>query len=223
LVLFYGSNEAESVGIHDLWLFLAVGLLLNITPGPDMALIIARSMQQGSRAGLIAALGVAAGAFVHIAAAAIGISAIIVTSAFAFSVLKWVGALYLIYIGIQILRTSIRTTMRQEHLQTLPPVLLRQIFTQGVLTNALNPKVAVFFLAFLPQFVDAEAPSKVAAFTTLGLIFNATGTAWNIAVAWFAGIVGRSTGYARAKVWLQRAAGVLFLGIGVKLVFAERP
>ncbi len=211
------------MGIHDLWLFLAVGLLLNITPGPDMALIIARSTQRGTCAGITAALGVAAGAFVHIAAAAIGISAIVVASAFAFSLLKWVGALYLIYIGIQILRTSIRTTTRQEHSQTLPLVPLRQIFTQGVLTNALNPKVAIFFLAFLPQFVDADAPSKVAAFITLGLVFNATGTAWNITVAWFAGIVGRSTGYARAKVWLERAIGALFLGIGVKLAFAERP
>jgi len=87
----------------------------------------------------------------------------------------------------------------------------------------LNPKVAAFLLAFLPQFVDADAPSKVAAFITLGLIFNATGTAWNIAVAWFAGRVGRSPGYARATVWLERAIGVLFLGIGAKLVFAERP
>jgi threonine/homoserine/homoserine lactone efflux protein len=211
------------MGIHDLWLFVTVGLLLNITPGPDMALIIARSTQRGTHAGIMAALGVATGAFVHIAATAIGISAIVVASAFAFSVLKWVGALYLIYIGIQILRTSIRTTTRQEHSQTLPPVPLRHIFTQGILTNALNPKVAIFFLAFLPQFVDAEAPSKVAAFITLGLIFNATGTAWNIIVAWFAGIVGRSTGYARAKVWLERAVGALFLGIGVKLAFAERP
>ncbi len=211
------------MGIHDLWLFLAVALLLNITPGPDMALIVARSTQRGTRAGITAALGVAAGAFVHIAAAAFGISAIIVASAFAFSVLKWVGALYLIYIGIQILRTSIPTTMRQEHPQTLPPIPLRQIFTQGVLTNALNPKVAIFFLAFLPQFVDADAPSKVAAFVTLGLVFNAMGTAWNIAVAWFAGIVGRSTGYARARVWLERAIGVLFIGIGIKLAFAERP
>ena len=87
----------------------------------------------------------------------------------------------------------------------------------------MNPKVAVFFLAFLPQFVDADAPSKVAAFITLELVFNATGTAWNIAMAWFAGIVGRSTGCAQAKIWLERAIGVLFLGIGVKLVFAQRP
>jgi threonine/homoserine/homoserine lactone efflux protein len=164
------------MGIHDLWLFLAVGLLLNITPGPDMALIIARSTQRGTRAGITAALGVAAGAFVHIAAAALGISAIIVASAFAFSILKWVGALYLIYVGIQILWSSTRATMRQEHSQTLPAVTFRQIFTQGALTNALNPKVAVFFLAFLPQFVDVDAPSKLAALVTLGLIFNAAGT-----------------------------------------------
>jgi len=86
-----------------------------------------------------------------------------------------------------------------------------------------KPKGCNFFLAFLPQFVDADAPSKVAAFITLGLVFNGTGAAWNIAVAWVAGTVGRSTGYARAKVWLERAIGVLLLGIGVKLAFAERP
>jgi threonine/homoserine/homoserine lactone efflux protein len=210
------------MGIHDLWLFLAAGLLLNITPGPDMALIIARSTQQGTRAGMTAALGVGAGACIHIAAAAIGISAIIVASAFAFSMLKWVGALYLIYIGIQILRTSIRTTTRQEPRQPLPPVSLRWIFIQGVLTNALNPKVAVFFLAFLPQFVDAEAPSVVTAFVTLGLIFNAMGTTWNVAVAWFAGTVGASTGYARARAWLERGIGALFIGVGIKLALAER-
>jgi threonine/homoserine/homoserine lactone efflux protein len=216
------------MGIHDLWLFLAAGLVLNITPGPDMALIIARSTQQGTRAGMAAALGVGAGAFIHIAAAAIGISAIIVASAFAFAMLKWVGALYLIYIGIQILWTSTRTTTRQEprqplRRQPLPPVSLRWIFMQGVLTNALNPKVAMFFLAFLPQFVDAQAPSVVAAFVSLGLIFNAMGTTWNIAVAWFAGTVGASTGYARTKAWLERAIGALFIGVGIKLALAERP
>src|SRR5258708_38638575 len=105
------------MGIHDLWLFLAVGLLLNITPGPDMALIIARSTQRGTRAVITAALGVAVGAFVHIAAAAIGVSTVIVASAVAFSVLKWVGALYLLYFGIQILRPSVPTTNSQQHPQ----------------------------------------------------------------------------------------------------------
>src|SRR5262245_44940709 len=175
------------MGIHDLWLFLMAGVLLNLTPGPDMALIIARSTQHGTRAGIVAALGVGVGAFIHIAAAAIGISALVVASALAFTVLKWMGAAYLTYLGIQMLRSSLQN---KPPLKTSPPLLsngLRQIFLQGVLTNALNPKVAVFFLAFLPQFVDVDAPAKVTAFVTLGLLFDAVGTAWNIAVAWFAG------------------------------------
>jgi threonine/homoserine/homoserine lactone efflux protein len=223
LSLFDRTSGVEFMGIHDLWLFLAAGLLLNLTPGPDMALIVARTTQQGTRAGVAAALGVGAGAFIHIAAAAIGISAIIVASAFAFSVLKWIGALYLIYIGIQILRKSTPKPTRQEQSQTFLPAALRQIFAQGVLTNALNPKVAMFFLAFLPQFVDAEASSKVAAFVTLGLIFNVMGTTWNIAVAWSVGKLAGLTGYARAKAWLERAIGALFIGIGIRLAFAERP
>ena len=210
------------MGIHDLWLFLAAGLLLNITPGPDMALIIARSTQQGTRAGIAAALGVGAGAFFHIAAAAIGISAFIVASAFAFIVLKWIGALYLVYLGIQILRLSVRKAGRQMPFLSVPPLPMRQIFTQGVLTNVLNPKVAVFFLAFLPQFVDADAPSKVAAFVTLGLIFNAVGTAWNLAVAWFAGAIAGSTGCEHTKTWLERTIGSLFIVVGIRLAFAER-
>src|SRR5438105_3162520 len=100
-----------TMGIHDLWLFVVTGLLLNITPGPDMALIVARSTQQGTRAGVVAALGVGVGAFIHISAAAIGISAIIVASAWAFTVLKWIGALYLIYVGIAMVRTSFQSAV----------------------------------------------------------------------------------------------------------------
>src|SRR5262245_52058430 len=141
------------MGIHDLWYCLLAGVLLNITPGQDMALIIARSTQYGTRAGVAAALGVGVGAFVHIFAAAIGISTLIVASAVAFTVLKWVGAAYLIYLGIQLLRSSL---LPKPALTTLPISNgLRSAFLQGILTNALNPKVAVFFLAFLPQFVDA--------------------------------------------------------------------
>lgn len=211
------------MGIHDLWLFLMAGVLLNITPGPDMALIVARSTQQGARAGIVAALGVGVGAFIHIGAAAIGISALIVTSAVAFAALKWVGALYLTYLGIQMLRSSFDNKAPLKTPQPLPSAGLRQIFLQGVLTNALNPKVAMFFLAFLPQFVDATAPSKVVAFITLGLVFDAVGTTWNIAVAWFAGRLAKSSAYACLKTWLERAIGALFVGVGIKLALAERP
>jgi threonine/homoserine/homoserine lactone efflux protein len=163
------------MGIHDIWLFLVAGLLLNVTPGPDMALVIARSTQQGTRAGIAAALGVGAGAFVHIAAAAIGLSAALVTSALAFTVLKWIGAIYLVFLGVQLIRASFATGADADGQAAFGPMGLWQIFIQGALTNVLNPKVAVFFLAFLPQFVDADAPSKVAAFIVLGLLFDVMG------------------------------------------------
>jgi len=217
------------MGIHDLWLFLLAGVLLNITPGPDMALIIARSTQQGMRAGIIAALGVGVGAFIHIAAAAIGLSALILTSALAFTVLKWVGALYLVYLGIQLLRSPVENTAAHESKisnQTSRPLLparLPHIFLQGVLTNALNPKVAMFFLAFLPQFVSADARSKVAAFMVLGLLFNAVGTTWNIAVAWFTGRLAASRTSLHLRAWLTRAIGALFVGVAIKLALTEQP
>src|SRR5262249_9332595 len=210
------------MGVHDLWLFLMAGVLLNITPGPDMALIVARSTQHGTRAGIAAALGVGVGAFIHISAAAIGISTLIVASAWAFSLLKWIGAVYLTYLGIQMLRASF--VNNGSALKAPPPLAscnMRQVFLQGVLTNALNPKVAVFFLAFLPQFVDADAPSKVASFIALGLLFDAVGTAWNICVAWFAGSFATTQAYVCIKAWLERAIGAIFILVGIKLALAE--
>jgi threonine/homoserine/homoserine lactone efflux protein len=141
----------------------------------------------------------------------------------AFTALKWVGALYLTYLGIQMLRSSFDNKALLQTPQHLPSAGLRQVFLQGVLTNALNPKVAMFFLAFLPQFVDATAPSKFVAFITLGLVFDTVGTTWNVAVAWFAGRLARSNAYACLKAWLERAIGALFIGVGIKLALAERP
>ena len=211
-----------TMGIHDLWLFMLAGVLLNVTPGQDMALVIARSTQYGTRAGVAAALGVGAGAFVHILAAAIGISTLIVASAVAFAVLKWVGAAYLAYLGLQLLRSSFLSPPPAVALPLLSNGL-RQVFLQGVLTNALNPKVAMFFLAFLPQFVDADAPSKVASLITLGLLFNLVGTIWNVGVAWFAARLATANAYVGAKAWLERTIGTLFVFVAIKLALTERP
>jgi len=211
------------MGIHDLWLFIVAGLLLNITPGPDMALIVARSLRPGSRTGVVVALGVGAGAFVHIAAAAIGVSALILASATAFTILKYAGAAYLIYIGIQMIRGSFRASPATSKSDTDALITARQAFAQGFLTNALNPKVALFFLAFLPQFVDAEAPSKVQDFIVLGLIFDTVGTVWNIGVAMLAGRLATIRGSVRARAWLDRTIGTLFVGVGVKVALTERP
>jgi threonine/homoserine/homoserine lactone efflux protein len=211
------------LGIHDLWLFIAGGVLLNMTPGPDMALIIARSTQGGARAGVAAALGIGAGAFVHIAAAAIGVSAVLVTSAWAFTTLKWAGALYLLYVGFRLVWDSFGASPRRKAPDRMPATTLRAIFVQGLLTNVLNPKVAMFFMAFLPQFIDTDSPSKVLAFVTLGLLFNLTGTTWNLAVAWMAGRVGALSAFGRIRAWLERLVGALLVGVGVRLALAERP
>ena len=163
------------LGTHDLWLFVLSGLLLNITPGPDTLYIIGRSSTQGLRGGAVAALGVGTGALVHICAAALGLSAILAASATAFTVVKIVGAAYLVYVGISLIRSksAIESSPTASAAQRSR---LRSIFSQGFLTNVLNPKVALFFLAFLPQFVLTDAPSKPLAFLFLGAIFDINGT-----------------------------------------------
>src|SRR5579872_4349243 len=197
------------LGIHDFWLFVAAGWLLNITPGPDVAYIVGRSAQLGLRGGVTAAIAVATGCMIHITAAALGVSALIAASALAFTALKWMGAAYLIYIGVRMIfsaRAASTETAFAARSGT-SPVALRVVFWQGFLTNALNPKVALFFLAFLPQFIDPAAPSKGLAFLALGLVFNVNGTIWNLCVAWFAAKALGLGPVARARVGLERAIG----------------
>src|SRR4029077_907038 len=155
-------------GVHDFGLFLAAGILLNLTPGPDTVYILGRSVAQGREAGIASALGICIGSIFHTCAAALGLSAILATSALAFGAIKLLGGAYLIFLGIKMIFN------RSKQLN-LPSNFRRQTtaaaFRQGVFTNVLNPKVALFFLAFLPQFIDPAANAKVLAFVTLGLTF----------------------------------------------------
>jgi threonine/homoserine/homoserine lactone efflux protein len=205
-------------GTHDLPLFILSGLLLALTPGPDTLYIVGRSTTQGWRAGAVAALGICAGIFVHIAAAAAGLSAVVAASANAFTVVKIAGAAYLVYVGISLLRSSIAPAAASP---ALAPAALRTVFVQGFFTNVLNPKVALFFVAFLPQFVDPAAPSKAAAFLFLGSIFNLNGTLWNLFVAWSSAQIGgglmRTPRFGR---WFNRCVGGLFVWLGLKLAFS---
>ena len=203
-------------GTHDLMLFVLAGLLLNITPGPDMLYIIGRSTGQGWRAGAAATFGVSAGCSVHIGAAALGLSALITASATAFAFLKVAGALYLIYVGLSMLRTP-RLALDAKAAR---PAALRAVFAQGFLTNALNPKVALFFLAFLPQFIEVDAPVKPLAFLFLGAIFTFTATLWNLLVAWSAARMSAALG-SRAVAWFQRCIGGFFVVLGVRLALAD--
>lgn len=205
-------------GAHDLPLFILSGLLLNITPGVDFAYVISRSAAQGFRAGVWASLGIGAGCMVHIAAAALGLSAILATSAMAFTVVKWLGAAYLVYVGLSMLRSRAAVA----ELASLAPSAATRIFWQGFLTNALNPKVALFFLAFVPQFIDAGSSSKVSAFLFLGAVFNVNGTLWNLFVAWTAArVVGRLRVASAVGIWLNRALGALFIGLGLRLALSD--
>jgi threonine/homoserine/homoserine lactone efflux protein len=207
-------------GIHDLLIFIGSGLLLNILPGPDSLLIMTRSATQGWRAGCAAALGIGAGTFVHIFGAALGLSAILATSAAAFTAVKLLGAAYILYMAVGLLRSKKQDDSAAT--SALPRLPYRKIFAQGFLTNVLNPKVAVFFLAFVPQFINADAPNKALAFIVLGCIFNFNGMLWCNALALFTAQASRRIKlHPAASLWLNRATGGLFVWLGVKLALAR--
>ncbi len=258
------------MGIDNLYLFIAAGLLLNLTPGPDVLYIVASGMRGGARAGVAAALGITAGCFVHIAAAAIGVSALIAASATAFNVLKWLGAVYLLYVGVSMLwprkkqiaikseayyayrtrakgQICLKKSANSGQSGVDPasgssgsagpdgpnsldaPADLKLVFIRGFWTNALNPKVALFLSAFLPQFVAPDAANKTLSFALLGLLFNLNALPINIGyglgAAWVSkrlqNQVSRSTAMQSAIAWLERGAGALFVYFGVKLALAD--
>ena len=217
-----------NLGVHDLPLFLAAALLVNLTPGPDMLFVAGSGAVHGRRAGVLAALGVGTGCLLHVALAAVGLSALLAASATAFTLVKWVGAAYLVWVGISMLRMRRRGDELADdgpHDATLVRGSSR-VFWQGAWTNALNPKVALFFLAFLPQFIVPGAPQQALCFLVLGLVFTVGGVVVNIGVALLThrvrqGLSGRS-GAAWIGPWLQRAAGALFVGLGLKLALSAR-
>jgi threonine/homoserine/homoserine lactone efflux protein len=203
-------------GIHDFGLFLAVGVLLNLTPGPDTVYILGRSIAQGREAGIASALGICVGSIFHTSAAALGLSAILATSSVAFVAIKLLGGAYLVFLGIKMFLD------RRKHLH-LPTNLRRRtmiaVFRQGVFTNVLNPKVALFFLAFLPQFIDPATNNKILAFVTLGFTFVTTGTIWCLILAWFASSFSdRLRASETVGQWVNRAIGALLIFLGARLV-----
>jgi threonine/homoserine/homoserine lactone efflux protein len=209
------------LGIHDLWLFMVSAVLVNISPGPDSAYIVGRSLQLGWRAGMMAALGISCGCLVHVFGTAIGLSALLMASSLAFTVIKWVGAAYLCYIGVTMLLSRQKSPDGPADASTTAPrpmLSLRQVFWQGVLTDVLNPKVALFFLAFLPQFVNADSSHKTMAFLLLGLMFISTGTLWCFTIAALAArAASRLRQSGGALVWINRALGGVFVYLGVRI------
>jgi threonine/homoserine/homoserine lactone efflux protein len=234
------SPEDKSIvfaGIDHIGLFIAAGLLLNLTPGPDVLYIVGSGLRGGWRAGAVAALGITAGCFVHISAATLGLSALIAASATAFTLLKWIGAAYLVYVGAGMLLARSRragTAMPSSaqsasgsagpgmEAREIAGMNLHKVFRQGFWTNALNPKVALFFLAFLPQFIDPEAQHKTWTFLLLGLIFNINALpvnmAYGLGAAWLS---SRFQTLQRGLAWLERGAGALFIYFGIRLAVSE--
>lgn len=207
--------------LPQLLLFIAAGWLLNLTPGPDVLYIVTNALRSGVRAGIVAALGIVSGCFVHVFAAAIGVSALLATSATAFTVLKWIGAAYLLWMGVRLLFSK-ATPLDLRAGQVEPD--LRRVFYRGFLTNVLNPKVALFFLAFVPQFIAPDAPHKAMVFLWLGLIFNINSLPINFGYAWLAAWAARRVhAVQRAMHWMDRTAGLLFIGFGLKLALTDNP
>ena len=204
--------------LQSLLLFVVAGLALNLTPGPDLLYITARSLGQGWRAGAASAFGIAAGCLVHTAAAALGISVLLRASPLAYDAIRFAGAAYLTWLGVQ----APRTRAPALPLAALPPVPLARVFVQGFVTNALNPKVALFFLAFLPQFADPVRGAFEGQVLVLGLIFIFNGLWVCLAVAWGAAQAARWLSQRGAAVTrLQRASSALLLGLGLHLALGR--
>ncbi|OGU33235.1 MAG: hypothetical protein A2068_04215 [Ignavibacteria bacterium GWB2_35_6b] len=207
------------ISIENIILFTSTGLLLNITPGPDMIYTATRSATQGRNAGIVSALGIGTGTIFHILAAAFGLSAILMYSSTAYEIIKWVGAAYLVYLGIK----TILERNKELNPQNVKKDSLQKIYSQGVITNVLNPKVALFFLAFLPQFVDTSSGSVPLQILFLGFIFDTTGTIVNVLVAVFfgklGGLLNRSPKIKRIQSWFT---GTVFIGLGVTLALSKK-
>lgn len=204
--------------LHSLLLFMAAGLALNVTPGPDMLYVAARSTSEGRAAGIVSSLGIATGTLFHIAAVALGLAALLAAVPVAYAAVRIGGAIYLVYLGVRALAAHSAVSTR-----SVARAPLATLFRQGMITNVLNPKVALFFLAFLPQFVDPARGNPAVQIVVLGLIFDTSGTIVNAAVALGASRaaeVVRSGG--RSGAILRKVTGSIFIGLGLRLALTAR-
>jgi len=206
--------------IENFYLFLSVSILVNLSPGPDMLYTAARSLSQGIKAGIFSAMGIFTGCLFHITAAIFGLSKIIEESAFVFSIIKYAGAVYLIYLG---LRSLLRKKKREAVMAPLPILSYRKIFMQGMITNLLNPKVAIFFLSFLPQFINPQSQHIREQIAFLGLWFDIQGALILVTVASLTGafrtMLQRNKNFWN---WQERITGVILVGLGIKMIFSKK-
>jgi len=211
------------LGTHSLGVFAATVLVVNATPGVDMMLVLTRTMRRGVVGGIAAALGVSAGCVVHTLVAAFGLAALLAASAAAFAVVKWAGAAYLLWLAFGMLRDGVRARgpLAVDAERTASPGVAR-LFAQGLATNVLNPKVAIFFLALLPQFIDADAPAKLLAFLFLGAWFVVQGTAFLVAFVLLVAPLRRWRAPSGAARALNVGGAGLFAWLAARLALVER-
>lgn len=204
------------------WLvFFSAALALNVSPGPDLLFVLSRTLSGGRRVGVASACGVCSGALVHVAAAALGISAILATSALAFAVVKYVGAAYLLYLGIQALRSA--GAGMQLNLNAAPRTSAWQAYRQGILVDILNPKAAIFFMAFLPQFVRADQGAVAVQLLVLGVLVVMVAIVVECALVLLAARASSALREnRRLSQWLDRVLGSVLIGLGIRLGLAER-
>lgn len=206
--------------LQNFLLFALAALILNITPGNDMLFVITRSLSYGTKAGIFAALGIGVGCFVHIFASVAGLSLIIRQSEFLFNLIRYVGAAYLIYIGIKSFIEK-PSTMLVNQAQVKKSSSLKTL-RQGAITNVLNPKVSLFFLAFLPQFVNNQTDNTTAQILALGLWFNVSGTVMNILIALlFSKIVARLNKFQQFWKWQNKISGAVLVGLGLQIALKK--
>ena len=211
-------------GIENYLGFIAAAILLNLTPGSDTMYIITRSVSQGQKAGFYSVLGVTSGALIHTLLAALGLSVLLANSPIAFMIVKYIGASYLCYLGFKMLTSKNSNSItnhlsKDQNMTSQKSVDGWQIYKQGVLTNTFNPKVALFFLAFFPQFIDASYAYGMLSFLMLGLTFATTGFIWCLSLALLAARFStRLRENPSIETMLNRISGMVFIGLGIKLL-----
>lgn len=208
-------------GIINYEVFLLTGILLNLIPGADTMYIVGRSISQGRNAGIYSVYGIISGSLIHTLLVAFGLSIILTNSLLLFNIIKIVGVIYLVYLGIRMLldKSNVNFSAASESNKQS----IRKIYTQGLLTSLTNPKVSLFFIAFLPQFIDKKASGPIP-FIILGLTFTFTGLLWCLFIAYFSShITNKVRGSVKIGMVLNKITGIIFIGMGLKLLQTKAP
>jgi RhtB (resistance to homoserine/threonine) family protein len=208
-------------GITNFGTFLITGILLNLTPGNDTIFILTKSIGQGRKAGIISALGIGTGSIFHTILAAFGLSVIIAKSILLFNIIKYAGVVYLFYLGYKMLTD--KSQLDTNKLEINYSIDYWKIYRDGIFTNILNPKVALFFIAFLPQFIDTSVSNSVLPFLTLGTTFIMTGTIWCLFLAIFSSVIfNRLKNNKKVANYINKICGLALIGLGIKVALTDR-